>query len=76
MLAILKITTKKLKKISIITKILPEMKIDTISPYPTEEKVIKLKYINSKNCEKNVPLRNAGDLKFSGFQNKLRLIIC
>lgn len=48
-----KTKTKKLKKTSSITIIFPETKTGTISPKPTEENVIKLKYKNSKNCLKN-----------------------
>ena len=44
-----KTKTKKLKKTSSITITFPETEIGTISPKPTEEKVIKLKYKNSKN---------------------------
>tara|TARA_R110001592_G_scaffold32587_3_gene113995 strand:- start:4541 stop:4759 length:219 start_codon:yes stop_codon:yes gene_type:complete len=50
MFAMPKTKTKKLKKTSNITIILPETEMGTISPKPTEEKVIKLKYKNSKNC--------------------------
>ena len=51
MLAIPNTNTKKLKKTSIITKSLPEIVNGTISPKPTDEKVIKLKYINSKELQ-------------------------
>lgn len=65
MFAIPKTSTKKLKKTSIITKSLPEIVNGTISPNPTDEKVIRLKYINSKNWRKNEPLSDEADLKFS-----------
>ena len=67
MLAIPKTSTKKLKKTSIITKSLPEMVKGTISPKPTDEKVIRLKYVNSKNSRRNEPLIDVADLKFSEF---------
>ena len=68
MLAMPKTSTKKLKKISIITKSLPEIVIGTMSPNPTDEKVIMLKYVNSKNCRKIELLNDVSDLKFSEFK--------
>ena len=60
MLAIPNTSTKKLKKTSIITKSFPEIVNGTTSPNPTDEKVIKLKYINSKNCGINELLIDVG----------------
>tara|TARA_R100001230_G_C5625473_1_gene134131 strand:- start:73 stop:291 length:219 start_codon:yes stop_codon:yes gene_type:complete len=68
MFAIPNTNTKKLKKTSIITNSLPEIDNGTISPKPTDEKVIKLKYRNSKNCRKNELLDNVANLKFSEFK--------
>ena len=65
MLAIPNTSTKKLKKTSIITKSLPEIVSGTTSPNPTDEKVIKLKYINSKNCGIKELSSDIVDLKFS-----------
>jgi len=65
MLAIPNMSTKKLKKTSIITKSFPEIVNGTISPKPTDEKVIKLKYVNSKNCKKEEPLSTVAILKLS-----------
>ena len=67
MLAIPKTKTKKLKRTSIITKSLPGIVNGTISPKPTDEKVIRLKYVNSKNPLKNEPSSDVVDLKFSEF---------
>jgi len=68
MFAIPNTNTKKLKKTSIITNSLPEIDKGTISPKPTDEKVIKLKYKNSKNCNENESLSAVLELKFSGFK--------
>ena len=66
-LAIPKTKTKKLNRISSITIIFPETETGTISPKPTDENVIKLKYINSKNCIKKESLNDLADLKLSEF---------
>jgi hypothetical protein len=58
-----KIKTKKLKKTSNSTIIFPGTDKGTISPNPTEEKVIVLKYKNSKNCRKNELSPVIDDLK-------------
>jgi hypothetical protein len=68
MFAIPNTNTKKLKKTSIITNSLPAIDNGTMSPKPTDEKVIKLKYRNSKNCRENKLLGNVANLKFSEFK--------
>ena len=67
MFAIPKTKMKKLKTTSKITISFPAIEMGTISPYPTEEKVIKPKYKNSINCKKNELLGIVSNLKLPEF---------